>query len=561
MIKMEIDNQQSIKYFLYARKSSEGEDRQVQSVPDQIDRLKNLATALGLEIVETLSEAMSAKEPGRRPIFGAMLNRIEAGEANGILCWEINRLSRNPVDSGRLQWMLQRGVVQSIRTISRQYRPDDNALVFSVESGSANQFILDLRKGVRRGLESKLQKGWAPIIAPLGYLNTKTEARGENYIIKDIELFPLIRKAWDLMLSGNHSPTNILDIATNEWGLRTRKMKRKGSRPLSRSTIYRIFTDPFYAGFFQYSGITYQGKHEPMITLDEYDKVQLLLGRKGKPRPKTHLFPYTGIIRCGECGCMITATAKIKLIKKTGKLKSFTYYYCTRRKRNTPCTQRAATTVQQLEKQIEQVLADHCMLPELARWAVNILRNNTDEELAESARIRESKDRALRAARQQLDNLTRMRYSDLINDEEFLRERTALQGQIARLKEEMSRTDPTVASSLQQVEDVFVFASRAREAFIHGDVQTKRSILTSLGENFSLKDGKLSLRLMDWLVPLQNNYSDIERRYRTLELEKEPDNSTHNEAFDRLHPVLRDLVDDVRTKIRQAGRDFSLPNI
>src|SRR3989344_1439613 len=311
----------NIRFFLYARKSSESEDRQVQSIGDQTDRLTKLAESENLEIVEILSEAKSAKNPDNRPIFTRMLERIEAGEANGILCWEINRLSRNPVDSGKIQWLSQQGILKSIRTITREYKPDDNALILSVESGSANQFILDLKRGVRRGLDSKLEKGQAPILAPLGYLNTKTEVRGENYIVKDPERFDVIRKMWDLMLGGNYNPPKILEMANNEWGLRPRKMKHRGCKPISRSTIYRIFTDPFYIGMFQYGGRTYQGKHEPMITLDEYDRVQLLLGREGKPRPKTHEFPFTGMIRCAECGSAITAIEKTKIIKKTGEMK------------------------------------------------------------------------------------------------------------------------------------------------------------------------------------------------------------------------------------------------
>ena len=92
-----------IKYFLYARKSSEGEDRQVQSIGDQTDRITKMAEDQQLEIVEILSEAKSAKNPYCRPVFDKMLDRIEKGEAQGILAWEINRLSRNPVDSGRIQ--------------------------------------------------------------------------------------------------------------------------------------------------------------------------------------------------------------------------------------------------------------------------------------------------------------------------------------------------------------------------------------------------------------------------------------------------------------------------
>src|SRR3989338_5940884 len=110
---MKEDNQK-IKYFLYARKSSEGEDLQVQSIDDQINRLKKLAADYGLTIKEILTEAHSAKMPYARPIFNKMIERIEKGEADGILCWQINRLSRNPIDSARVQWMLQNGTIKSI---------------------------------------------------------------------------------------------------------------------------------------------------------------------------------------------------------------------------------------------------------------------------------------------------------------------------------------------------------------------------------------------------------------------------------------------------------------
>ena len=191
-----------IKYFLYSRKSSESEDRQVQSIDDQINRLKRIADDLNIEVVKIYTEAKSAKKPNNRPIFDEMVERIEKGDASGILCWQINRLSRNPIDSGKLSWLLQRGVLKSIQTIDRQYLPEDNVLLFSVESDVANQYILDLSKNTKRGLQSKLEKGWQNGIAPLGYLNDKEN----KTIIIDPERFNLVRKMWDLMLTGNYTP-------------------------------------------------------------------------------------------------------------------------------------------------------------------------------------------------------------------------------------------------------------------------------------------------------------------------------------------------------------------
>lgn len=364
-----------IRYFIYARKSSESEDRQIQSIDDQINRLKELASDLNLDIKKIYTEAKSAKKPDNRPLFDEMIRRIENGEADGILCWQINRLSRNPIDSGKLSWLLQQGTLKSIQTIDRQYLPDDNVILFNVETGSANQFILDLRKAVKRGIDSKLAKGWRPGSAPQGYLNSKIKDRGDNDILIDPERFPLVRKMWDLMLTGNYAPQQILDIANNQWGYRTRKTKRKGGVPLSRTTIYKIFTNPFYAGIFEYGKekTQYDGKHEKMITLDEYDRVQKLLGREGRPRPKTHHFAFTGSLRCAECGCLFTAIEKEKLIKGTGKIKKYTYYYCTRKKKDIKCSQKKALTEKNLETQIEKEIEKYTILPEFLHWAWEIL--------------------------------------------------------------------------------------------------------------------------------------------------------------------------------------------
>ena len=148
---MNYNDNKKYTYFLYARKSSESEDRQVQSIDDQIGRLKELAKTLGITIKHVFTEAKTAKKPNNRPIFDEMMKKIEAGEANGILCWQINRLSRNPIDSAQVQWLLQQGGLKSIQTIDREYKPEDNVLLFNVESGMANQFILDLSKNVKRG--------------------------------------------------------------------------------------------------------------------------------------------------------------------------------------------------------------------------------------------------------------------------------------------------------------------------------------------------------------------------------------------------------------------------
>jgi hypothetical protein len=136
---------QSIKYILYVRKSTDDKTHQVLSLSRQMEELRNFTKREGVAIYETLEESRSAKLPGR-PVFNAMLDRIESGEANGILCWDIDRLYRNPIDEGRVRWLLQNGVIASIRTPTRQFLPDDAGLLMGVEGGRATDYIIRLSK-------------------------------------------------------------------------------------------------------------------------------------------------------------------------------------------------------------------------------------------------------------------------------------------------------------------------------------------------------------------------------------------------------------------------------
>ena len=519
-----------IVYFLYARKSSESEDRQVQSIEDQTNRMKELAKSLGITIKEILTEAKTAKKPYCRPVFMDMLERIEKGEAQGILCWQINRLSRNPIDSGTLSWMLQQGTLKSIQTIDRQYLPDDNVLLFNVESGMANQFIIDLRKNSRRGMEGKADRGWLPSRAPLGYLNDVIE----HTIVVDEQRFMLVRKMWDLMLTGNYTPQQIRQIANKEWGFRTPKTKRDGGVELATSMMYKIFNNIFYTGSFTWAGKVYTGNHKPMITLEEYDRVQVILGKKGKPRSQTHEFAYTGLMRCEVCGSMYTASEKMKIVKSTGELKTYVYYHCTRRKKDVVCNQRKPMTLKELEDQIDIKLERFTILPKFQEWALEILNRDNDKEIEERTKIYENQHKALTSTQKELDTLTKMRYRELIDDETFIKERDELKAKIAKLTNNLRETESRAERWLELTEKTFTFACYARKEFISGSLEKKREIYSALGQNYLVKDKEIHITPNEWFVPIEKAYPALEAEYNRLELDKNLDIATRNERFAQL---------------------------
>ena len=525
---MKNDNNK-ITYFLYARKSSESEDRQIQSIEDQINRLKELANNLGISIKGILTEAKTAKKPYCRPVFTSMLERIEKGEAQGILCWQINRLSRNPVDSGTLGWMLQQGALKCIQTIDRQYLPDDNVLLFNIETGQANQFIIDLKKNSMRGMLGKADRGWLPSRAPLGYLNDKLE----HTIYEDTERFHLVRKMWDLMLTGNFTPTQIAEMANKEWGFLTINIKRSGGGELAMSIIYKMFTNIFYTGMFQWKGTVYNGNHKPMITMEEYDRVQIILGRKGKPRAQTHQFAYTGLIRCEVCDTMYTASEKTKIVK--GELKTYVYYHHgNHRRKDTKCNHGKPMTLKELEDQIDIELERNTILPKFQQWALEILNRNNDKEIAERTKVYETQHKSLTETQKELDTLTKMRYRELIDDETFIKERDGLKAKIAKLTTNLRETESRAEKWLELTEKTFTFACYARKEFILGDLNKKREIFSALGQNFSVKDKKVHITPNEWLVPIEKAYPALEAEYKRIELDKNLTVAMRNELFAQL---------------------------
>jgi DNA invertase Pin-like site-specific DNA recombinase len=185
-------------YFLYARKSSEDKDKQVRSIEDQLSVMRALAKEEGFHIVREFTEKRTAKMPGR-PVFNDMMDRIESGEAQGIVCWKLDRLARNPVDAARVQWLLQENVISHIRTDERSYYPSDNVMMMGFEFSLANQYSLDLASNTKRGLHQKVKRGEYTSRAPIGYLNDRIK----KTIVIDKAVAKAVIAAFELYAEGN----------------------------------------------------------------------------------------------------------------------------------------------------------------------------------------------------------------------------------------------------------------------------------------------------------------------------------------------------------------------
>jgi DNA invertase Pin-like site-specific DNA recombinase len=573
-------------YFIYCRKSSEAEDRQVLSIESQTRELEQLAEKLNLPIAEILTESKSAKDPGR-PVFNHMMQRLYRGEAAGIICWKLDRLARNPVDGGSIIWAIKQHGIKVMTPAQSYAREDDNIILMYIEFGMAQKYVDDLSKNVKRGLKTKIENGWYPGVAPAGYLNHTDKLTGENTLVKDPERFLLIRRMWDLMLTGLYTPPRILEIANQEWSFRTRPTRKMGGKPLCRSAIYKILTKPFYYGWFEYprgSGQWYQGKHEPMITEAEYDRVQTLLGRNGNPRAQSqHEFAFTGLIRCGDCGRAVTAEEKHQAMCGNCKFKfayrkkdtcprcetliekmvkplflHYTYYHCS--KSGSPvCLQKCVTGLE-LEKQISEHLARISISQQFKDWAIKHLHELHAKESAVQITIIETQQKAYQECLARIDSLLNLKTSpgnkdgSLLSDSEYAQRRGNLLKEKAALEKLLNDAGHRMEQQLKLSEQTFEFACIVQERFAKGDPKTKKEILATVGSNLILKDKKLLIEARKPFVILGNTLSSERPAFPPIEPEKAKAAQRQNIPSLFLSPYMRGERDDVRTCLRKAER-------
>lgn len=322
-----MEPQQTLRYCLYARKSSESDERQAMSIDSQIKEMSALAVKEQIQIIDIKQESHSAKISGARPLFMEMLSDLNNEKYNAILTWAPDRLSRNAGDLGSLVDMIDQKKLLRIRTISQSFT-DNPAEKFLLMILCSQAKLENDNRGlnVKRGIRSKCEMGWRPCPAPLGYINYSHA--GTKKVMVDKEIAPKVKELFELVAEAGYSGRDLKRMIDRE-GI----FKKHTGRQVPLSMIYRILKASFYYGKFEYpegSGNWYTGAHEPLITKELFDKVQKKLQVPIKPKWGQKYFLFKDLFKCAYCGASIVAEEKFK-IQDNGNKHRYVYYHCSKK--------------------------------------------------------------------------------------------------------------------------------------------------------------------------------------------------------------------------------------
>ncbi len=462
-----------MKYFIYCRKSQEAEDRQILSLESQSQEIEQLILSdPDIEVVDTYVEAYSAKAPGRA-LFNEMLNRIEKGDAEGIIAWHPDRLARNSMDGGRIIYLLDQGKLTDMRFCSYSFENSSQGkFMLNIIFGYSKYYVDSLSENVKRGQRAKLKQGWFPNRAPLGYRNCRETGK----IVTDPKHFKAVRGIFDLLLKGDTSVAAIHRIVSNEWAYKTPVHKTTGGKAPSRSNVYRILTNPIYAGYILWNGKIYEGAHKPVVSKAEFREAQQILGVEPTTRPKRREFSFAGLFTCGACGKAVTAEFKRK---KSGR--EYIYYHCTRVHTSPKCTQ-PSIEEKDLTRQIEAFLERIYLPDDVAKKYFEKAESNSDAEKQAHRENLKRHEWVTKNLEQQISNLTDLRVRELLDDEEFEKKRTGLKMKLVEARENHQNVQNKQVS-FEPIKCLAMFCNRAKFWFQSADWSQKQRLLQILCSN------------------------------------------------------------------------------
>jgi len=466
-----------MKYFAYIRKSTDDEERQVMSLEAQRAEINEFALREGLDIDRIFEESKSAKKPGR-PVFNKLITVIhEKRDPVGIIAWHPDRLARNSVDGGQIIYLIDMGKIISLKFPTFWFEPTPQGLfMLQVAFGQSKYYSDNLSENVRRGIRQKIRRGEWATRAPIGYVNNQRTRNIEPDPVKS----RIVNQGFREFADGKHS------LESLRHRLYFLGLMSSVGKPLVKGIVHKMLKNPVYIGLIPHKGELHRGTFQPIVRKEVWDGVQKELNCRSKPRKakEGHNFPLTGLIECGECGCMITAQ-----YAKAGK---YIYYRCS--KKRGLCTQPYVNS-DSLEKQLKAKL-EAITLPD--HWAEIIqaeMESMMRKEVKTQHSFSQNLERRITNLDSRIDKLINTYLEGLLSKETFLRNKNELLERKVELQEKLNDFGEKGLVWVEPVREWLEAAQQAGKLASSQDLSEIKYFIRKIGSNRCLLDRKVQFEV------------------------------------------------------------------
>lgn len=467
-----------MKAVIYARVSSKEQEDTGYSLDAQEKLLKEYAVKKSFVVQKVFRVSESASGKQIRQTFNEMLEFVSKKDIPIVLCEKIDRLTRNLKDAASVNDWIQENQKREVHFVKESFIVNKNTrahenLVWDMKVAIARFYTNNLSEEVKKGLAEKLRQGWLPTKPPLGYKTIGEKGHKIHVVNEDVA--PLIRKMFELYATSIYSLKKLTQIMA-ESGLRSTL-----GRNVPKSRIATLLGDPFYIGKIKYYGAVHQGKHEPIISEELYDRVQQVLRGKTTPHYQKHFPTFRGMIHCANCAGLVTWETQ----------KKHWYGHCNYYRE---CPRRGYVRQEELEQQLIPYFDQITIKSErLVEWIKKALRESHQGEVSYRSSAREELNKRYEIVQKRLEMIYEDKLDGKIEEDFYKRkfdEYTKEKDSILAL---LKRHDNASTKYYELASGILDVAHRAREIYLNPQrtQEDKRLLMGLIFSNLQLDDRQI----------------------------------------------------------------------
>ncbi len=470
-----------MKAVINARVSTKEQEETGYSLDSQEKLLKEYATQKGFSFGKPFRISESASGKVQRKTFNEMIEHTRKNEINVILCEKTDRLTRNLKDAYLINEWINESSSHEVHfvkenVILNKESKSNEKFIWNIKVSVAQYYIDNLSEEVRKGQKEKIAQGWYPSRPPLGYISTGD--KGKRLHVIDTEKAPLIKKVFELYGTGIYSLEKVAQLIREE-GLRS-----SNGNQLNKRRVYEILRNPYYSGRMQWNGKVYPAKHEAIISIELFERVQSLLSGKTTPKNSKIAYVYKGMIRCSSCGGVVTWE----------KHKGIWYGHCNYS--HSGCKDRNWIKETEIDDRINSTIKKLTLNnPRITEWIrLSLLESHNDEVLLRKSKVEEI-TKNLKIISNKLDRLYDDRLSEIISTETYQRKAQELNEEKNRLNTELSNVSTKDLDYKQLSVEIFDLTQNLSAAYSRKSLDDKKKLLKLLCKSIEKVDSEIVLKL------------------------------------------------------------------